>query len=260
MWQLQALLCGCCSQLLSAAGPWQRDKGTVPEVPPRACPLPALPTPSAGPAPRRWLAGCSRRDQELLPALRRFPLTTRCWGSSGAGWGWATGPLRNTGTCRTAVHGNTEPSLTLHVSAWPERTSAPTHFAQTPAGFSRSLEAIPMISGISSECWSPRDGDRGESCCWCSCTAPALLHTLPRLWRGKAAAGTHGNETPGPAASLQPFPALPLAPGEPRAASLAPHTAPGSASPSRVPHRDNPLLFFRVALPNLSFFSLPHNP
>lgn len=93
----------------------------------------------------------------------------------------------------------------------------------------------------------------GESCCWCSCRAPALLHTLPRLWRGKAAARTRGDEIPSPAASLQPFPALPLAPGEPRAASLALHTAPGSASPSRVPHRDNPFLLFRVALPNLSF-------
>lgn len=34
MWHLQELVCGCCSQLLSAAVPWHRDKGTVPKVPP----------------------------------------------------------------------------------------------------------------------------------------------------------------------------------------------------------------------------------
>lgn len=107
-------------------------------------------------------------------------------GALGHSWGI---PLWNTGMCRTVTHGITEPFLTLALGlvcstrgqrradvsearnnrAPPRPSAFPERRAASAAGFSRRLEAVPVISG------SPWEGTEGENCSWRSCPAPALL-------------------------------------------------------------------------------------
>lgn len=83
------------------------------KVPPWRVPCRPCPSQVAGGMLRG--AGSSGQDQELLPALRKFPAgcSHRQLGELWVAWGWATGPLSNLGTCRTIIHGHTEPSLTF---------------------------------------------------------------------------------------------------------------------------------------------------